>query len=169
MSSGRIRRYRTLMAGLRSEIGLYEVPSWRGSPALGIGIITACFQITGILADRSERLQRCVRYWNPRGPSCSRWWIFSLSGPGAEEFLHFVMVLSTIAGLKRRDAMVEWVVSVHVSPESACGWVGLVAYCSCELLTEARGYLIVICVGTVVELDWLVGGCALFLAREFSY
>jgi len=33
------RRSRTLMAGQRREIGRYEVPRWRGLPALRIGII----------------------------------------------------------------------------------------------------------------------------------
>ena len=39
ISSENIKRSKTLMAGLRSEIGLCDVPGWRGLPALGLGLL----------------------------------------------------------------------------------------------------------------------------------
>ena len=56
VSSGRMSLSRTLIAGLISNMGLYEVPRWGDFPALGIGTIVACFQIAGMLAERIERL-----------------------------------------------------------------------------------------------------------------
>jgi len=71
-SSGRMRRFSTLMSGLRKEIGLEEVSRLRGKPALAIGTITACFHIGEMLASRRDSLYRSTKYWMPLGPSCLR-------------------------------------------------------------------------------------------------
>ena len=50
VSSGSMRRSRTLTAGQRRDIGLYPDPELAGFPGFGIGTITARFQIDGMLA-----------------------------------------------------------------------------------------------------------------------
>ena len=54
--SGRSRHSRTLMAGDRREMGLYEVDEEDGLPALGMGMMIAFFQMAGRSARDTERL-----------------------------------------------------------------------------------------------------------------
>ena len=56
-----MRRSSTLAAGQSNEIGRYEVPRWRGLPALGMGMIMVFFQMSGICAFDMERLKMLVR------------------------------------------------------------------------------------------------------------
>ena len=57
---GRIRRSRTFIEGQRREIGLYEVFWSAGLPGLSTSMTFADFQIAGMSADATERLNRWV-------------------------------------------------------------------------------------------------------------
>ena len=88
---GRKRRSRTLAAGHKREIGLYDVPWSEGLPGFGIGITSAVFQIAGMTASLTERLNKLVRNSIPLSPRCLRWREVKPSGPIAVKLLACLM------------------------------------------------------------------------------
>ena len=55
---GRMSRSRTLIAGERRDIGLYEDPCVLGLPGLGMAMMMALRQMAGMFAWAIERLKR---------------------------------------------------------------------------------------------------------------
>ena len=61
MRNGRSSRSRILAAGLSREMGRKDLLESRGFPGLGIGIIMACFQMAGKVAELMDWLKISVR------------------------------------------------------------------------------------------------------------
>ena len=102
---GRSKRSRTLTAGHRRDIGLYDVLMCMGLPGLGRVMMVAVFQIEGMSDFARERLKSWVRKEMPEGPRCLRWRMVRLSGPVALEVPDFFMADKVSAVVKKGK---EW-------------------------------------------------------------
>ena len=67
---GRMSLSRTLLAGQRREIGLYDFESAGSFPGFGKGITVASFHISGMVADEIDALKILQRKVIPKGPRC---------------------------------------------------------------------------------------------------
>ena len=90
VNMGRIRDSSTFVAGQRSEIGGYDVPTEVSLPGLGIGMINEDFHIAV-----TEKLKRAVMYLMALGPRYFKWKMLSLSVPKALLFLQLLLALLT--------------------------------------------------------------------------
>ena len=72
---------RTLAAGHRHEMGLYEVPCDVSPPGLGIGMTNEVFKIDGRRQDLRESPQSAVRCSTAKGPRFFKWKTLRVAGP----------------------------------------------------------------------------------------
>ena len=91
---------KTLLDGQRRDIGRYDLPSSGGLPGLSRGIIFACFQRAGILAEQMELLKMLQRKLKPFAPRCFKCKAVISSGPAAVEFLMREIAVCTSPGVK---------------------------------------------------------------------
>ena len=90
-------RSKILIAGHRSETGLYEVDSCAGFPGFSNGMIVERFHISGMVQVCRDKLKIVVRYFIPKGPMCFRCIVAILSGPCALDALAFFIASYVIS------------------------------------------------------------------------
>ena len=87
---------------------LFDFESSGFFPGFSRGIIVACFQMAGILADKIDELKILQRKSIPKGPRCFKWRIVLLSAPVSVEFLLFFIASLTewgVNGVKLRSSL----------------------------------------------------------------
>ena len=91
VSDGRISCSSVLIAGERSDTGLYDLDSQASFPGFRSGTITDFFQMSGILHCTRVKLKILVRYSVALLPRCLRWRLDIPSGPMALDDLAFLI------------------------------------------------------------------------------